>query len=85
MGAAEAKKSGAATVARMKAMPCDDDCFGQYKLREDGRALVPAYLFKVKKPSESKKPWDYYSLLATTPGYEAARPLGEAGCPLVHT
>ena len=83
MGAAEAKKDGAATVARMKAMPVEDDCFGKTTIREDGRNLTPAYLFEVKKPSESKGPWDYYKLLATTPGDQAYRPLAEGNCPLV--
>ncbi len=83
MGAAEAKKSGAATVAQMKKMPTDDDAFGPGSIREDGRALHPAYLFQVKKPSESKYPWDYYKLLATTPADQAFRPLHDGGCPLV--
>ena len=54
MGAAEAKKDGTATVARMKRMPVEDDCFGKTTIREDGRNLTPAFLFEVKKPSESK-------------------------------
>ena len=54
MGAAAAKADGAATVARMKAMPTDDDCFGPGRIREDGRKLTPAYLFEVKQPAESK-------------------------------
>ena len=83
MGAAEAKKSGAATVAKMKQMPVDDDCFGKTTIREDGRNLTPAYLFEVKKPSESKGPWDYYKLIATTPGDQAYRPLAQGQCPLV--
>jgi len=83
MGAAEAKKDGVATVNRMKKMPVDDDCFGQTKIREDGRNLTPAYLFEVKKPSESKGPWDYYKLVVTTPGDEAYRPLAEGHCPLI--
>ena len=85
MGAAEAKKSGAATVARMKAMPTDDDAFGPGRIREDGRGVFPAYLFEVKKPEESKAPWDYYKLLQTTPAEEAFRPLNEGGCPLVRS
>ena len=80
MGAAEAKKDGAATVARMKKMPVEDDCFGKTTIREDGRNLTTAYLFEVKKPSESKGPWDYYSLIATTPGEQAYRPLSEGHC-----
>ncbi len=80
MGIAEAKKDGVATVNRMKAMPVEDDCFGTSKIREDGRNLVTSYLFEVKKPSESKGPWDYYKLVATTPGDEAFRPMADGHC-----
>ncbi|WP_048860622.1 ABC transporter substrate-binding protein, partial [Acidisphaera rubrifaciens] len=83
-GAAAAKKSGTATVARMKAMPTDDDAFGPGKIREDGRALHPVYLFEVKTPAESKGPWDYYKLLATTPADEAFRPMADGHCAMVH-
>jgi len=83
MGAAEAKKSGAATVNRMKAMPTDDDAFGAGSIRADGRKIHPVYLFEVKKPGESKAPWDYYKLIATTPADQAFRPLNEGGCSLV--
>jgi len=82
-GAAAAKKDGVATINKMKSMEVDDDCFGKTKIRVDGRNLVPAYLFEVKKPAESKKPWDYYKLVATTPGDEAFRPLAEGHCPFV--
>ena len=85
MGAAEAKKSGAATVARMKAMPTDDDAFGPGRIREDGRGIFPAYLFQVKKPSESTGPWDLYKLVSTLPGEEAARPLAESGCRMIRS
>jgi branched-chain amino acid transport system substrate-binding protein len=80
MGVADAKKDGAATVARMKKMPVEDDCFGKTTIREDGRNLTTAYLFEVKKPSESKAPWDYYNLIATTPGEQAYRPLSDGHC-----
>jgi len=83
MGVGEAKKSGAATVARMKAMPTDDDVFGPGKIREDGRKMHPAYLLEAKKPSESKHAWDLMKLVATTPADEAFRPLAEGECPLV--
>jgi branched-chain amino acid transport system substrate-binding protein len=83
MGAAAAKADGAATVARMKAMPTDDDAFGKGTIREDGRKIHPCYLFQVKTPAESKKPWDYYKLLATVPAEEAFRPLKDGGCPLI--
>lgn len=84
MGAAEAKKSGAAAVARMKKMPSDDDAFGKGYVREDGRGVFPAYLFEVKKPAESTGRWDLYKLMATTPAAEAVRPLNDGHCPLVH-
>ncbi len=83
MGAAEAKRSGAATVAKMKAMPTDDDCFGAGRIREDGRKIHPAYLFEVKKPSESKHDWDLYKLIGTTPAEDAFRPLSDNACPMV--
>jgi branched-chain amino acid transport system substrate-binding protein len=85
LGAAAAKASGAATVARMKAMPTDDDAFGAGRIREDGRKLHPAFLFQVKSPTESKAPWDYYRLAATVPADDAARPLKDGGCKLVKT
>jgi len=83
MGVAAAKTDGAATIAQMKKMPTDDECFGRGTIREDGRKLHPAYLFEVKKPSESKGAWDYYKVLATTPGEEAFRPLSAGACALV--
>ena len=75
MGVAEGKKSGAATIARMKAMPTEDDAFGKGSIRADGRGSFPAYLVKVKQPSESKGPWDYYTVMATTPAAEVLHPL----------
>jgi branched-chain amino acid transport system substrate-binding protein len=83
MGPAAAKASGADAVARMKAMPTEDDCFGRGTIRADGRKIHPSYLFEVKTPGESRGPWDYYKLLQTTPIEEAFRPVAEGNCPLV--
>jgi branched-chain amino acid transport system substrate-binding protein len=74
---------GAKVVAKMKEMPTDDPLFGKGTIRVDGRKIHPAYLFEVKKPEESKGPWDYYKLIGTTPGDQAFRPLSESACPLV--
>ena len=74
---------GKAVVAKMKEMPTDDPLFGKGTIRADGRKLHPAYLFEVKKPSDSKYPGDFYKLRATIPAAEAFRPLNEVGCPLV--
>jgi len=83
MGVAAAKKDGVATVTRMKKMPVEDDCFGKTIIREDGRNLTNAYLFEVKKPSESKGAWDYFKLVATTPGDQAYRPLAQGHCSFI--
>ena len=83
MGVAAAKADGRAVVARMKAMPTDDDCFGPGRIREDGRALHPVDLFQAKTPTESKQEWDVAKVVATTPMEDAFRPLNEGGCPLV--
>ena len=74
---------GAKVVAKMKELPTDDPLFGKGPLRADGRRIIPAYLFEVKKPEESKYPWDYYKLIATIPADEAAKPLSQSDCPLV--
>jgi branched-chain amino acid transport system substrate-binding protein len=74
---------GKAVVAQMKKMPTDDPLFGKGTIRADGRKLHPAYLFEVKKPSESKYPGDFYKVRATIPADEAFRPLRDGGCPLV--
>ena len=83
IGVARAKADGAATIARLKSMPTDDDAFGTGLIRADGRKIHPSYLFQVKKPSESKGAWDYYNLLGTTPAEEAFRPMALGNCPLV--
>jgi branched-chain amino acid transport system substrate-binding protein len=74
---------GKAVVAKMKATPTDDKLFGKGTVRADGRKIHPMYLFEVKKPEESKKPWDYYKLRATIPADEAFRPIADGKCPLV--
>jgi branched-chain amino acid transport system substrate-binding protein len=83
--AVEALKSddGTKVVAKMKELPTDDPLFGKGTIRADGRKIHPAYLFEVKKPAESKGPYDYYKTRATIPANEAFRPLSESECPLV--
>ena len=76
-------RDGAKVVAKMKEIPTDDPVFGKGELRADGRHIIPAYLFEVKKPEESKGPWDYYKLVATISSEDAAKPLAESECPLV--
>ena len=70
-------------MATMKAKPWDDPVFGKSYIRADGRNMHDMYLFEVKKPSESKGPWDYYNLIATIPAEEAFRPMDQGNCPMV--
>jgi branched-chain amino acid transport system substrate-binding protein len=74
---------GAAVVAKMKATPTDDKLFGKGTIRADGRKVHDMLLLEVKKPEESKAPWDYYKVRATIPAAEAFRPIGQGDCPLV--
>nr|WP_245318999.1 MULTISPECIES: ABC transporter substrate-binding protein [Mesorhizobium] len=76
-------KDAAKVMAKMKEMPTDDPLFGKGTIRADGRKLHEMYLFRVKKPDQSKGPWDYFETVATIPADKAFRPLADGGCPLV--
>ncbi|MBR0659287.1 ABC transporter substrate-binding protein [Neoroseomonas oryzicola] len=85
MGVPAAKADGRAVVARMKAMPTQDNAFGAGSIRPDGRKIHPVYLFEVKTPAESRGQHDYYKLLQTSSPEDAFRPLNEGGCSLVRS
>ncbi|MFO1137313.1 MAG: ABC transporter substrate-binding protein [Rhodoblastus sp.] len=70
-------------MAKMREMPVRDYFTQNGVLREDGRMVHSMLLLEVKKPEESKYPWDYYKVLAELPGDEVFRPLKDGGCPLV--
>ncbi len=74
---------GTKVIAQMKKTPTDDPLFGKGRIREDGRKLHDVYLFEVKKPAESKGPYDYYKVRAKIPADQAFRPEKEGGCSLV--
>lgn len=74
---------GAKVVAKMKEIPTDDPLFGKAPLRADGRRIIPAYLYEVKKPDESKYPWDYFKLVSTISPEDAAKPVDKSECPLL--
>ena len=78
---------GAKVVAAMKSTHYDDPLFGDTVVRQDGRAVHAMYLVEVKKPSESKGPYDYFKVLTTIPADQAFRPLAEekGTCNLVQT
>ena len=78
-------KDGVAVVKAMReAGTFDDPLFGKTTLREDGRVTHDMMLVEVKKPDESKKPYDYYKILTVIPADQAFRPLKDGGCSLVN-
>ncbi|MEH3143900.1 MAG: ABC transporter substrate-binding protein [Methylobacterium frigidaeris] len=72
-----------AVMKAMRAQPVNDVFYKNGRIREDGRMVHDMNLYEVKKPSESRAPWDYYKLLATIPGDQAFQPIGKSTCSLV--
>jgi branched-chain amino acid transport system substrate-binding protein len=70
-------------MEKMQSTRINDFFVKNGKIREDGRMIREMYLYEVKKPSGSHRPWDYYKLVATIPVGEAFQPLSESRCPLV--
>ena len=61
------------------------DMFGSdMRLREDGRLVHDMYLFQVKKPSESKGPWDYYHVREKIAADQAFQPISLSRCPMLN-
>src|SRR5271167_2930374 len=75
-------KDSDAVVKKLKELPVDDMFAEGGKVLANGRMVHDLYLFEVKKPSESKKPWDYYKQLAVVPGDKAFPSAKDSGCPL---
>ena len=67
----------------MHETPVDDFFARNGHVQPTGLMVHDMYLFEVKKPSESKGPWDYYRQLAVIPGEEAFEKAETSGCPLV--
>jgi branched-chain amino acid transport system substrate-binding protein len=80
--AATGSTDSTAVVANMRAVPVNDVYTANGRIRTDGRLVHDMYLVRVKKPSESKGPWDYEEVLQSIPGTQAFRAEADAGCPL---
>jgi branched-chain amino acid transport system substrate-binding protein len=76
-------RDGLKIVDAMKATPTDDILFGKGSIQPNGRKIHPAYLLEVKKPEESKGPWDYMKVMATIPADQAFTPLDKSSCPML--
>ena len=72
-----------AVMAQMKKMKINDVFAKNGYVRADGRMVHDMYLMEVKKPSESKYPWDYYNIKATIPAEQAFQPLALSRCPMI--
>ncbi len=75
-------KDSDAVVKKLKELPVNDSFTQNGKVLANGRMVADLYLFEVKKPEESKRPWDYYKVLATVPGNTAYPTADKSGCPL---
>jgi branched-chain amino acid transport system substrate-binding protein len=75
-------KDSDAVAKKLKELPVDDVFAQGGKVLENGRMVHDLYLFEVKKPSESKKPWDYYKQISVVAGDKAFPVAKESGCPL---
>ena len=83
MAQTKSAADGVKLVDAMKAIPTDDPLFGKGKIRADGRAMHPIYLYKAKSPAESKYDWDDFALVSTIKPEDAFRPLDKGGCPFI--
>ncbi|MVT64545.1 ABC transporter substrate-binding protein [Bradyrhizobium pachyrhizi] len=73
----------AAVMAKMRELPVEDTFVHGARLREDGRVIRNMYLARVKKPSDSKEPWDYLEIVKTIRSEDAYRPVSESKCALL--
>jgi branched-chain amino acid transport system substrate-binding protein len=70
-------------LKKMRETPIQDFFAANGYIREDGRMVHDMYLFQVKRPSESKGPWDYYTLRTVIPAEQAVQSLAQSTCPII--
>jgi branched-chain amino acid transport system substrate-binding protein len=73
-----------AVMTQMRALPIDDAFSTNAHIRADGLVVRDMLLAQVKKPGESKTPWDYYNIVAKIPGEQLVWPLSASKCPMVN-
>lgn len=81
--AAAGSDHGPTVAAKMRELPVDDPIVRNAYLREDGRLVHDMYLVRVKSPTDSRGPWDYFEILKVIPGEQAFQPLSQSRCPAV--
>jgi branched-chain amino acid transport system substrate-binding protein len=70
-------------AAQMRATPVEDFFARHGKLREDGLMVHDLFVAEVKKPEDSKQPWDYYKIIANIPGDEAFQKMDPEACQML--
>ncbi|ACA17903.1 Extracellular ligand-binding receptor [Methylobacterium sp. 4-46] len=70
-----------AVMAKLRTMTIDDAVIRNGRLRADGALVHDLLLLQVKKPSESKRDWDFYTVKAVLKG-EDVYPKPSDACPL---
>jgi branched-chain amino acid transport system substrate-binding protein len=73
----------AAVTAKMRELPVNDFFAKNGRVRADGRMLHDMFLMQVKKPAESRYPWDYYTVRQVIPADQAFLPADKSVCPLL--
>lgn len=73
---------GDKVMAQMRKTKVNDMYAKGGYIRPDGVMVHDMYLMQVKKPAESKTPWDYFNVVATTKGEDAFASKAESKCPL---
>lgn len=71
---------GAKVSQTLKTLPVNDMFAEGARVREDGRLMNDLFLAEVKKPADSKQPWDYYTIVARLKADDIIRPLDQGGC-----
>jgi len=79
---AAGSKDPKVVLAKMRETPINDFFATNGRIQPNGRMVHDMLLVEVKKPSESKEPWDYYDVKAVIPGSQAFIPLNKSGCKL---
>ena len=72
-----------AVMKQLKSTKVSDFYSKNGMIRADGRMVHDMYLMQVKKPGESKEPWDYLNIVATVPGDQAFTTLADSKCPML--
>ncbi len=72
-----------AVMGQLKKMKINDVFAKNAYIRADGRMVHDMYLMEVKKPSESKYPWDYLKVKAVIPAEQAFQPLAKSTCSMI--